>query len=47
MGPLVVVMPQVLAEDPLKMAPTPDQYPVQALLSYRRTHRSATALAFA
>jgi hypothetical protein len=33
--PLVVVVPQVLVEDPLKMASPPDQQPVQAFLSHR------------
>jgi hypothetical protein len=32
MRPLTVVVPQVLVEDPLKMASTPDQQPVQAFL---------------
>lgn len=30
-GPLIVVVPHVLVEDPLEMAPTPDQQPVQTL----------------
>jgi hypothetical protein len=33
--PLVVVVPQVLVEDPLKVAPAPDQQPVQTLLPDR------------
>jgi hypothetical protein len=33
--PLVVVVPHVLVEHSLKMTPTPDQHPVQTLLSYR------------
>ncbi len=32
--PLVVVVPHVLVEHSLKMASTPDQHPVQTLLSY-------------
>jgi hypothetical protein len=46
MWSLVVVVPQVLVEDPLKMVTTPDQHPVQTLLSYRPYPRSANALAF-
>jgi len=34
MWSLVVVVPQVLVEDPLKVASAPDQHPVQALLTY-------------
>src|SRR5918994_1209923 len=30
-GPLIVVVPHVLVEDPLEMAPTPDQQPVLTL----------------
>src|SRR6266536_148364 len=33
MGSLVVVVPQVLVADPLEVATTPDQHPVQTLLS--------------
>jgi hypothetical protein len=33
--PLVIVVPQVLVEDPLKVASAPDQQPVQALLPHR------------
>jgi hypothetical protein len=33
--PLMVVVPQVLVEDPLKMASPLDQHPVQTLLSHR------------
>ena len=35
MRSLVVVVPYILVEDPLKMATTPDQHPIQTLLSYR------------
>jgi hypothetical protein len=35
MRPLVVVVPHVLVERSLKMAPTPDQHPVQTLLPDR------------
>jgi len=35
--PLVVVVPQILVEDPLKLASTPDQQPIQAL-GADRTH---------
>jgi len=31
-GPLVVVVPHVLVEDPLKVTPTPDQHPIKTLL---------------
>jgi hypothetical protein len=34
MRSLIVVVPHILVEDPLKMAPTPDQHPVQALLPH-------------
>ena len=44
--PLVVGVPQVLVEDPLKMPSPADQQPVQAFLSNVRTQRSANALAF-
>src|SRR5215216_4251442 len=33
--PLIVVVPQVLVEHPLKMTPTPDQHPIQTLLPHR------------
>ena len=35
MGPLIVVVPHVLVEDPLKMPSTPDQHPIQTLLPDR------------
>jgi hypothetical protein len=44
--PLVVVVPQVLVEHPLKMTPTPGQHPIQTLLPHLVTQRSANALAF-
>lgn len=44
--PLVVVVPHLLAEDPRKVASTPEQQPVQAILPDRPHQRSATALAF-
>src|SRR5215213_592787 len=37
--PLIVVVPQVLVEHPLKMTPTPDQHPIQTLLPHR-PHRA-------
>src|SRR6266536_1454574 len=38
---LVVVVPQVLIEDPLKVTSAPNQHPVQALLPHGSHHRSA------